>query len=180
MTDAELIAGCINGQRKAQEMLYKQFASRVMGVCVRYANERNDAADILQEVFISIFDKIHQVTSPEALRSWIRRVAVNTAINHFNKNKKSSLLLSTDDVPEDLVQTREEALSNLSNEELLNLISKLPDGYRMVFNLYVIEGYTHEEIGEQLGISEGTSKSQLARAKAHLKTLLHQSYVKQY
>ncbi|TAF31684.1 MAG: sigma-70 family RNA polymerase sigma factor [Cytophagales bacterium] len=177
MTDAEIIIGCKKGDRKAQELLYKQFAPRVMGVCVRYANERNEASDILQEVFISVFEKIGQVASPEALRAWVRKVAVNTAINYYNKNKKSLLSVTYEDTPEAQTQTEDNVLSSLSADELLGVISKLSDGYKMVFNLYVIEGYSHEEIAEQLGISIGTSKSQLARAKALLKQLLTPNYV---
>lgn len=168
MTNEALIQGCRKGKRKAQAALYEEFAPNVMGVCLRYAPTRTEAEDIFQEVFIKIYKNIGKVRQAEALPGWIRRLAANTAIDHFHKHKKHLYHFDAHELQKEDTFF-DDALSQLSTQELLDCIQELPDGYRLVFNMYVIEGYNHREIAERLEISEGTSKSQLARAKAKLR-----------
>jgi RNA polymerase sigma-70 factor (ECF subfamily) len=177
--NAELINACAKGERKAQEFIYKKFASAVMGVCVRYVRDRDDAHDVFQEAFIQIFQKIHTVEKPEALAGWIRRLTVNTAINFYNKNKKHSAVSGYEKVYED-DGTHHDLLAQMSAEEIMKIVDKLPDGYRMVFNLYVVEGYKHEEIAEMLNINVGTSKSQLFKAKNMLREMLQTLQIKNF
>jgi RNA polymerase sigma-70 factor (ECF subfamily) len=177
--NAELLKDCAKGDRKAQEFIYKRFASSVMGVCVRYVRDRDDADDVFQEAFIQIFQKINTVEKPEALGGWIRRLTVNTAINFYNKNKKFTAVSGYEKVVEE-DGSHTELLSQLNAEEILKLVTRLPEGYRMVFNLYVIEGYKHEEIAEMLQVSVGTSKSQLFKAKNMLKEMLQNIHIKNY
>lgn len=171
MTNEELIRGCKKGKRKAQQALYEEFAPNVMGVCLRYAPTRMEADDIFQEAFVKIYRNIAKVREPEALPGWIRRLAANTAIDYYHKAKKHLNHLDTEDLQEQDTGY-DDVITQLSTQELLAHIRQLPDGYRLVFNMYVIEGYSHREIAEQLQISEGTSKSQLARGKAWLRTRL--------
>ncbi len=136
-------------------------------VCLRYANNSEDAQDLLQEGFIKIFRNLHRFRAEGSFEGWIRRVFVNTAIEHYRK--KSAQLSSVSEKEENTIEDTDiTALDSLAEQDILNLIQELSPGYKTVFNLYVVEGYSHKEIGEMLGISEGTSKSQLARAKAIL------------
>lgn len=150
-----------------QEELYKRFSPKMYAVCLRYANNSEDAQDLLQEGFIKIFRNLHRFRAEGSFEGWIRRVFVNTAIEHYRK--KSAQLSSVSEKEENTIEDTDiTALDNLAEKDILNLIQELSPGYKTVFNLYVVEGYSHKEIGEMLGISEGTSKSQLARAKAIL------------
>ena len=171
MTEADLIEGCKKGNRKAQEALYTQYSGKVMGICLRYAKRREEAEDVFQEAFVKIFKNLHKLKANQALSAWIRRLAVNLAIDNYRKNKKHYGHLTTEFCQEsgdsDLT-----VLQSISNQELLQVINHLPQGYKMVFNLYVIEGYNHREIAEKMGISEGTSKSQLSRARKMLQQQL--------
>ncbi len=169
MTKEELIHGCKKGKRKAQQALYEEFAPNVMGVCLRYAPTRTEADDIFQEVFVKIYKNIGKIREADALPGWIRRLAANTAIDYYHKSKKHLHHLDTQELQKEDTQY-DDAITQLSTQELLGHVRQLPDGYRLVFNMYVIEGYSHREIAEQLQISEGTSKSQLARGKAWLRT----------
>jgi RNA polymerase sigma-70 factor (ECF subfamily) len=165
-TDADLLQACQRGDARAQAALYDRFRRSLMGVCLRYARHRADAEDIFQEAFVKIFRNLTDVRQPETLAAWVRRVVVNTAITHYHheKTRQTADLDAAPDAADDAV-----VLTQLGTDELLRLIQALPDGYRLVFNLYVIEGHTHPEIGRMLNISENTSKSQLARAKAWLR-----------
>lgn len=162
-----LLDGCKKGERKAQEMLYKTLASRMMGVCTRYAKDRYEAEDILQVGFVKVFQKISDFRSDGSFEGWIRRIMVNTAIETYRKNLRSLNVVDIDEVY-DLPQSTFD-MSGLELKDLMKLVQKLSTGYRMVFNMYVIEGYSHREIADQLGITEGASKSQLSRARAILK-----------
>lgn len=150
-----------------QEELYNRFSGKMYAVCLRYANNADDAQDLLQEGFIKVFRNLHRFRAEGSFEGWIRRVFVNSSIEHFRK--KSLQLTKVSDKEENVVESEDvSALENLAEKDIINLIRELSPGYRTVFNLYAIEGFSHREIGELLGISEGTSKSQLARARAIL------------
>jgi len=158
-----LLKGCRKGDRKSQEQLYHRFSAAMFGLCLQYASCREDAEDILQEGFIKVFDKLSQVKNPAAFPGWIRRVMINTALEKYRSEVVLQKVQS--EIKEQTETITDNALEQLSAEELITLIQKLTPKYRMVFNLYAIEGYNHKEISEMLGISEGTSKSNLSRAR---------------
>lgn len=162
-----LLEGCKRGERKAQESLYKTMASRMMAVCLRYAKDTFEAEDILQMGFVKVFQKVSEFRGEGSFEGWIRRIMVNTAIESYRKNLRSLNVVDIDEVYDQPQNTFD--MSGLELKDLLNLVQELSNGYRMVFNMYVIEGYSHKEIAEQLGITEGASKSQLSRARAILK-----------
>jgi RNA polymerase sigma-70 factor (ECF subfamily) len=173
--EQELIDKCLANDPFAQELLYRRYASKMYGICLRYVRQKEDAGDILQDGFVRVFMNLKHYRGDGSFEGWIRRIIVNTAINHYKANVKFSRDLSIDDVrPGNHIDN--DALSRISTEELLKVIRELPDGFRMVFNLFVIEGYDHKEIGQMLGISESTSKSQLHRAKAALQKKLLKEY----
>lgn len=172
MTDQELIEGCKKGKHSAFEALYRKYAMSMMAIAQRYCNTTFEGEDVLQEAFIKIFQKINTFDGKGSFEGWLKRVVVNTAINHYHQTYKDKLNTDYQSLNEP-DHHLPDVLSRLSNEELLNVIKELPEGYRMVFNLYVIEGYTHKEIGELLKINEGTSKSQLAKAKNMIRKLLY-------
>jgi RNA polymerase sigma-70 factor (ECF subfamily) len=163
----ELLEGCKAGNRKMQEALYRQTASKMLVVCMRYAKDRMEAEDVLQMGYIKVFQKVNEYRGDGAFEGWIRKVMVNTAIESYRKNLRSLNVVPIEDAY-DQPSTGFD-FSRLGMQDLLKLIQKLADGYRMVFNMYIIEGYSHKEIAETLGISEGASKSQLSRARAILK-----------
>ena len=166
-TTDSLLEGCKRGERKAQESLYKTMASRMMAVCLRYAKDTFEAEDILQMGFVKVFQKVSEFRGEGSFEGWIRRIMVNTAIESYRKNLRSLNVGDIDEVYDQPQNTFD--MSGLELKDLLNLVQELSNGYRMVFNMYVIEGYSHKEIAEQLGITEGASKSQLSRARAILK-----------
>jgi RNA polymerase sigma-70 factor (ECF subfamily) len=169
-----LLKGCKRGRARSQEALYRRFASAMYGLCLQYASSEEDAQDILQEGFIKVFGKLDQVKNPEALPGWIRRIMINTALERY-RNKVTHQ--SVDDLkgggPEELP---DRILAELTCEELVALIQELSPRYRLVFNLYAVEGYSHQEISEALGISVGTSKSNLSRARAILQEKIKKIY----
>ena len=169
--EKDLIARCLSLDPSAQEALYRRFASKMYGICLRFAGEPVEAQDMLQEGFVKIFQKLKSYRSEGSFEGWIRRIFINTAINVKRRELKFNVNQNIDQShhPED---DEADPLSRLSQKELLNLIQRLPPGYRTVFNLYVIEGYSHREIGKRLKISENTSKSQLFGARKSLRKLL--------
>ncbi len=175
MTENELIAGCIRQDRACQEALYKRFYGKMMGVCLRYAKNRDEASDMLQEGFIKVFTSLRNFSFKGSFEGWVRRIIVNTAVDHLRRNKHEYMIVSTvyareGDVPDPAEEVEEDNLmNNLSEEEILHAVSQLSPAYRTVFNLYVMENFPHKEIADQLGISEGTSKSNLAKARFQLK-----------
>lgn len=169
--DQEIVQRCLQNDHKAQELLYRRFSSRLFGICLRYAGNKMEAEDILQEGFIRIFTNLHLFRSEGSLQGWLHRTMVNTAINYYHRNRKFRNEIMLDEA-RDVATISEEALSKISREELLSVIQALPPGYRTVFNLYVMEGYTHREIGEIMEISENTSKSQLSRARVAIQQQL--------
>jgi len=159
--------GCKAGDRKMQELLYRQTSSKMLAVCMRYAKDRMEAEDVLQMGYIKIFQKIQEYRGDGSFEGWIRRVMVNTAIESYRKSLRNLKVVEIDEAYEQPSTGFD--FGTLGMQDLMKVIQKLADGYRMVFNMYVIEGYSHKEIAETLGISEGASKSQLSRARAILK-----------
>ncbi len=162
-----LLEGCKKGERKAQEHLYKMLAPKMMGVCMRYAKDTYEAEDILQVGFIKVFQKVAEFRGEGSFEGWIRRIMVNSAIESYRKNLRSLNVVDIDEVHDQPQSTFD--MSGLELKDLMKLVQSLSNGYRLVFNMYVIEGFSHKEIAEELGISEGASKSQLSRARAILK-----------
>jgi len=172
-SDKELIERCLENDPRAQEFLYKRFSRRMYGVCLRFARNTLEAYDILQEGFIKVFSFLKDFRHDGSLEAWIRRTIVNTAINYYN-SKQNEWKETTIEKAESYQSVSEDTLDKISTADLLNLIHELPEGYRLVFNLYIIEGYNHQEIAEMLNISENTSKSQLSRARMSLQQRLTQ------
>lgn len=171
MTDEELVTGCIAKNQAAQRLLFDRFSRKMMGVCLRYANRSEEAEDMLQNGFIKIFNKIDTFRREGALEGWIRRIIVNECLSYLRATKMLKLNKSIDDV-EFALPHGNPITEKINTQDLLKIIHKLPVGFRTVFNMYAIEGYSHKEIAEQLEISEGTSKSQYSRAKQHLQNML--------
>lgn len=175
-SETDLIQGCINGDRQMQQLLYNKFSSKMYGVCLRYAGNEDDANDLLQEGFIKIFKNLSKFRSEGSFEGWIRRIFVNTSIEHYRKKVK---LYNVTEVQEDIIEDNElDALDLLAAKDIIKIVNELSPGYKAVFNMHVIEGYSHKEIAEILGITEGTSKSQLARAKSVLKKLVEARFNK--
>jgi RNA polymerase sigma factor (sigma-70 family) len=168
LTENELIEECISGNAKSQRKLFQRFAGKMMTICRRYARDHSEAEDMLQDAFIKVFCHIGQYRFEGPLEGWIKRIVIHTALRTLQKNKLrfADIEKETDSIPSPDV----DALAALSTEELLRLIGSLPDGYRVIFNLSVIEGYDHNEIGALLGISPATSRSQLLKARRTLQT----------
>jgi len=170
ITESDLIKGCLEGNRRMQEELYRRFSPRMYAVCLRYAGNAEEAEDILQEGFIKIFKKLDSFRSEGSFEGWVRRIFVNTAIEHFRRKR---YLMPVTDKEENTIEGKYlSVLDDLAARDIMALVQELSPGYRTVFNMYVVEGYTHKEIADMLGISEGTSKSQLSRAKVILQDMV--------
>ncbi|HKB45836.1 MAG TPA: RNA polymerase sigma factor [Chitinophagaceae bacterium] len=170
ITESDLIHGCMEGNRRMQEELYRRFSPRMYAVCLRYASNAEEAEDILQEGFIKIFKKLGSFRGDGSFEGWVRRIFVNTAIEQFRRKR---YLLPVTEKEENTIEGKYfSVLDELAEKDILALVRELSPGYRTVFNMYVVEGYTHKEIADMLGISEGTSKSQLSRAKVILQDLV--------
>jgi RNA polymerase sigma factor (sigma-70 family) len=168
--EAEVVKGCIRQDRHFQKLLYEHYYGSMMAVCLRYANDREEARDVLHEGFMKVFKNINRFKEGTNLGAWIRRIMINTSIDHYRKNaKKPNFVEINHAIHEADVH---DVVSEMGAEEILKLVQKLSPAYRTVFNLYVIEGYSHREVGEALGISEGTSKSNLAKARAKLQKMI--------
>ncbi len=172
--ESDIITACIAKQTWAQQKLYEQHYPKLMAVCLRYASHQDEALDILHEGFIKIFKNLDKYQPNTSLLAWMKTIMINTAIDHFRKMSK----LRTEDI--DLVYNLEtgnaDANSMINEKDILKCIQLLTPAYRSVFNLYVLEGYSHKEIGELLGITESTSRSNLVKARAKLKEVLKSSY----
>lgn len=170
ITESDLINGCLNGDRRLQEELYRRFSPKMYAVCLRYAGNAEEAEDILQEGFIKVFKKLDSFRSEGSFEGWVRRIFVNTAIEHFRRKR---YLMPVTEKEENSIEGKYlSVLDNLAANDIMALVQELSPGYRTVFNMYVVEGYSHKEIGDILGISEGTSKSQLSRAKVILQDMV--------
>ncbi len=159
-----LIKNCLKGKPAAQKQLYEEFAQQMLGVCYRYTKSLQDAEDVLQEGFVRVFKFLHQYNKEGELGGWIRRIMVNTALNYLKKSQKYQHDLLFDKT-EMIVVTADDPEILLNAKELAELIRQLPTGYQAIFNLHAIEGFSHVEIGQMLGISENTSRSQYMRAR---------------
>jgi RNA polymerase sigma-70 factor (ECF subfamily) len=170
----EIIEGCRRKNGKAQKKLYDEYAASLLGVCIRYTGNKSDAEDILQEGFIKIFLNFNEYSGKGSLFGWMKKIMINTAITLYYRNLKHNKTLDIYEIdPNDINQEDEETPDlEYTAEELLNIINGMPSGYRVVFNLFAIEGYKHKEISEMLGIDESTSKSQYARAKKWIQNKL--------
>ncbi|HEU4472756.1 MAG TPA: sigma-70 family RNA polymerase sigma factor [Flavisolibacter sp.] len=171
MTEEALLQGCLKNNAAAQKELYQKYSTKMLVVCYRYAHNREDAEDMLQEGFIKVFSQIHTFENRGALEGWIRRIIVHTCINNLKKHKRFNE--SVDLIHANSVQVREESIpSIIQAKEVIECIRLLPIGYRTVLNLYAIEGFSHKEISAMLDIEESTSRSQYTRAKAMLEDIL--------
>ncbi len=169
-TEEALVKACQKGDPKAQRRLYEKFSTKMLGVCFRYVHDDFEAEEIMIEGFVKVFEKIHTFKMEGSFEGWIRRIMVNEALMYLRSNKKAQLETSYEQV---LYEPEPQQFStSLETEDLLKLIEALPTGYRTVFNLYAIEGFSHAEIAETLGITESTSKSQLSRARVILQNAL--------
>lgn len=175
-TDQELVEGVLKGNPTHQSALYQLYSVPMFRVVLRFARDKGEAEDMLQDGFIRVFRDMSQFRGDGALGGWIRRIMVNTALSHLRKQR--DFLKDTGDFApfENLFRTDEDFASRIDAESLLKTLQRLPPGYRAVFNLYAIEGFSHEEIADQLGISVGTSKSQLFKAREYLKKIIDKSY----
>lgn len=173
MEEKDLILLCQRQNRSAQNALWQQYAPLMMSICLRYLKHMETAEDILVQSFYRIFRKIDTFKSEGSFEGWMKRIVVNECLMEIRKRKSNFLTLAIDDINED---PYEEAIDTLEYEELLQLLDSLPDGYRTVFNLYVIEGYKHKEIADSLGISINTSKSQLLLARRRLQEYYKKKY----
>ncbi|NNE28543.1 MAG: RNA polymerase sigma factor [Saprospiraceae bacterium] len=163
LLDLDTIQAAIAGKRQAQEALYVQYSPTMFGICLRYASDYHSAEDILQEGFVKVFKNLDRFRGDGSFEGWMKRIFINTSIEFYRKAVNKRKIIEMDSVYDQ--GSAPLALDNLAAKDILKIIQKLPNGYRTIFNLYAIEGYTHREIGAMLGISEGTSKSQLARAR---------------
>ncbi len=167
----EIIKGCRKRHRNSQKELYKLFYAYGMSIALRYTDSREEAAEVLNDAFMKVFDNIKSFDLERPFKPWLRRIIINTAINHFHKHKKD-LELAELDLLDNKPVTEETIISGISYEEIVDMVQQLSPGYRTVFNLYVIENFTHEEIADMLGIAVGTSKSNLSKAKRNLRSIL--------
>lgn len=176
-SETDLIEGCLKDDRRMQEELYQRFSPRMYAVCLRYAGNAEEAQDVLQDGFIKVFKKMDSFRGEGSFEGWMRRVFVNTAIEHFRR--KRYMMPVTEKEENTLEGKYTSVLDDLGAKDIMALVQELSPGYRTVFNMYVVEGYTHREIADRLGISEGTSKSQLSRAKVILQDMVRTHIDKQ-
>ena len=175
-TESDIIEGCILGNPRMQRLLYERFSGKMYALCIRYAGNTDDAQDILQDGFVKVFVNIGKYKGTGSFEGWIRKIIVNTAIEHFRKKNN---LYAIDEKTENKIADENTNIFNLVEaKELLEIIKSMPTGYRTVFNLYAVEGYTHKEIALMMNINEGTSKSQYARAKSWLQEKIKEMQLK--
>jgi len=170
MTDKELVEGCIREDRKCQRLLWDKYSRKIMALCLRYCQNQEEAEDAMMEAFVKIYDKLGDFRFQSSLETWMRRVAVNISINKIRARKNIWTDISDAEYE---IGYQDFSFDQLNVDQLLKLIEQLPVGYRMVFNLYAIEGFSHKEIADTLQIDEGTSRSQLAKARKALQAMLN-------
>lgn len=167
LNEETLISECIKNNRIAQKELYDRYASKLMGICIRYTNSREDAEDVLIEGFTSIFQKLKMFKGEGSFEGWMKRIMVNAAISHFRQNSKYRFHLDIADVV-NVSQKEETVIEKMEAKRIIDIVNTMPEGYKVIFNLFAVEGFTHREIGEMLNISEGTSKSQFSKGRKWL------------
>lgn len=172
MTEKKLVKGCLRADRKSQEELFRRYSGKMLAVCMRYARHRMEAEDLLQDAFIKVYQNLDKFKFSGSLEGWIRRIVINTALKAYGKKSFQNEQIGLESTIEQIKDPT--ILASINEEELLKLVSRLPDGYRIVFNLFAIEGYSHKEIAELLGIQESTSRSQLVKARKMLQQLIEQ------
>ncbi|MFC2115272.1 RNA polymerase sigma factor [Bacteroidota bacterium] len=172
LDEKEIIEGCCRNDRKAQKVLYERYASILLGVCIRYSGRRDEAEDILQDGLIKVFFNVKDFAGKGSFINWMKKIMVNTAITHYHRNLKHQYHQDIDDIRETDIEGTSLDTAEFTREELFKIIKDLPDGYRMVFNLYAVEGFKHKEIAEMLEIDVNTSKSQYSRAKGLIRKKL--------
>lgn len=165
-----LIQGCKRNDRDSQRLLYQHYYSYALAICLRYSRSTAEAKEVVNDGFLKVFDKIDQYNVALPFKAWLRKIMINASIDQYRKELKHAHQAPVEHAQ--LMHSQPEAVSNLSHEELIALVQKLTPAYRAVFNLYVIDGYTHREIGKLLNISEGTSKSNLLKARENLRSML--------
>jgi RNA polymerase sigma factor (sigma-70 family) len=170
VTELEIIKGCIQNDRQCQRALFERYSGLMLSVCRRYTRHEMEAEDILQDALIKVFKNIEKFKFEGSFEGWVRRIVVNTALKNYKKSSVQKEQIGLESYQEGSMEPK--AIANLGEEELMNLIAKMPDGYRIVFNLYIIEGYSHREIAERLEIKESTSRSQLVKARRLLQEML--------
>ena len=166
LDDYDIIKGCLQNNAAMQKMLYDKYSAKMYGIALRYTHDQEEAKDILQDGFVKVFQNLGKFKGTGAFEGWLRRIFVNTAIEHYRKKNDTYEIKEAHE--EGITDRDLTALDKLAADDIVKMISELPNGYRTVFNLFDVEGYAHKEIAEMLKISEGTSKSQFARAKAWL------------
>jgi RNA polymerase sigma-70 factor (ECF subfamily) len=172
LDEKEIIEGCCRNDRKAQKALYERYASILLGVCIRYSGRRDEAEDILQDGLIKVYFNINDFAGKGSFINWMKKIMINTAITHYHRNLKHHYHQDIEDVREVEIEGASLETAEFTREELFNIIKDLPHGYRLVFNLYAIEGYKHKEIADMLEIDVNTSKSQYSRAKSLIRRKL--------
>ncbi|PCJ28902.1 MAG: hypothetical protein COA97_00330 [Flavobacteriales bacterium] len=172
MNEEQLVNKCLEKDTLAQKQLFEVYSRKMMGVCLRYSKNSDEAQDVLQMGFIKVFEKLDMYNHKGSLEGWIRKIIVNTALDNIRKNKKLMNNIDIDKVDYQLHNNNENAIDVLSAKDLLKVIQSMPTGFKTVFNMYVIEGYSHKEIAEELNISVNTSKSQFSRARVYLQKVL--------
>mgnify|MGYP001767218740 FL=1 len=170
----EIVEACISGDHRASERLYRRLAPQMFGVCLRYAKDKEEAEDNLHDGFMTVFTKLKDFRHEGSFEGWVRRIMVNICINRYRQ--KQQLVLVDEERKLDSALGEEVTLGNIPMEELVKVIQELPPRYRMVFNLYVMEGYSHTDISQELGITEGASRSNLSRARDILRAKLEKQY----
>ena len=172
LDDKQIIDGCCRKDKKAQKALFDRFAKVLLGICMRYAGRRDEAEDILQDGFVKIYGNIRDYAGTGSFINWMKKIMINTAITHYHRNLKHHYQQDIEDIRETDIEGYEFEAAEFNREELFGVINELPEGYRMVFNLYALEGYKHKEIAELLKIDINTSKSQYSRARGLIRKRL--------
>ncbi len=180
-----IIDGCVKAKRESQKMFYKLYYGFAMGVCMRYCNYQDEAVEIVNDGFLKVFKTIGNFTpkyenAESSLMGWLKQIMIHTAIDSYRKNIKHSLVVELDDVHFNINDVDENAIEILSYKEIIKLVQKLSPAYRTVFNMYVLDGYKHEDIAKHLNISVGTSKSNLAKARVNIQNMLKATNIKLY
>ncbi len=174
----KIIKGCVKGDMKYQEMLYRQFYAYGMSITLRYTKKREEAIEVLNDSFLKVFENIKKFDTEKSFKSWFRQITINTSIDHYRKTKRMILTDDIDNYESEVFET--DKINELEFEDILKLLNSIPEHYAIIFNLYEIEGFDHNEIAEKLNISDSTSRANLSRAKKMLRELFKKQYYTNY